>query len=67
VDGNGRIACQLMHLVGYPVAISGDNESRLACYQALQSCNLEGDNAKLLILIGCAVQKAALYLLEIYA
>jgi hypothetical protein len=52
---------------GYPVAnISGDTESPLASYHSLHTCNLEGDNTKLLNLIACFVQKNALRFLDIY-
>lgn len=48
VDGNGRTARLLMNLVllihGYPrVNIKGDNESRLAYYDALEQVQMEGD------------------------
>ena len=44
IDGNGRTARLVMNLIllkaGYPIAnISGDTESRLAYYQALEACN----------------------------
>lgn len=48
IDGNGRTTRLVMNLVllkaGYPIVnISGDTESRLAYYSALEKCNVEQD------------------------
>ena len=56
IDGNGRTARLLMNLVllqnGYTIAsISGDTESRLAYYNALEKCNLNQDKTDFMVLI----------------
>ncbi|WDN87495.1 hypothetical protein BuS5_00463 [Desulfosarcina sp. BuS5] len=56
IDGNGRTARLLMNLVllqnGYTIAsISGDTESRLAYYNALEKCNLNQDKTDFVALI----------------
>lgn len=56
IDGNGRTARLLMNLVllqnGYTIAsISGDTESRLAYYNALEKCNLDQDKTDFMVLI----------------
>jgi len=48
IDGNGRTARLVMNLIllqtGFPIAIiSGDVETRLAYYSALEKCNIEQD------------------------
>ncbi len=48
IDGNGRTSRLAMNLLllqrGYPIAnIPGDTDSRLAYYNALETCNLGGD------------------------
>ncbi len=48
IDGNGRTARLIMNLVllqhDFPIAIiHGDTEARLTYYNALETCNLEGD------------------------
>lgn len=60
IDGNGRTARLLMNLVllkyGYPVVnISGDTESRLVYYDALETCNISGDKDKFYKLIASSV------------
>ena len=64
IDGNGRTSRLVMNLIllqhGYPIAnISGDAESRLAYYSALETANLEGDKQPFLLLIGSVVLAAA--------
>ena len=56
IDGNGRTARLLMNLVllqnDYTIAsISGDTESRLAYYNALEKCNLNQDKTDFMVLI----------------
>ena len=56
IDGNGRTARLLMNLIllqnGYTIAnISGDTESRLAYYNALEKCNLNQDKTDFMVLI----------------
>ncbi len=56
IDGNGRTARLLMNLVllqtGYAVTnISGESQHRLAYYDALEQCNLEGDKTEFFVLI----------------
>ena len=56
IDGNGRTARLLMNLVllqnGYTIAsISGDTESRLAYYNALEKCTLNQNKTDFMVLI----------------
>ena len=56
IDGNGRTARLLMNLVllqqGYAITnISGESQHRLAYYDALEQCNLEGDKTEFFALI----------------
>ena len=56
IDGNGRTARLVMNLLllqyGYSIInISGDAESRLAYYKALEECNLSGDKTAFLLLM----------------
>ncbi|PWQ97877.1 Fic family protein [Leucothrix arctica] len=63
VDGNGRTARLVMNLVlmqhGFPLAIfHGDNEARLAYYDALEKCNVEEDKADFHQLVAAQVVEA---------
>jgi len=70
IDGNGRTSRLVMNLIllqhGYPIAnISGDAESRLAYYGALETANFEGDKQPFLLLIGSVVLAAAKRLVQL--
>lgn len=70
IDGNGRTARLVMNLIllssGYPIAnIDGDTDSRLAYYNALETCNIGDDKTVFLALIAREVQKNATRLLAI--
>lgn len=70
IDGNGRTARLVMNLIllsnGYPIAnIGGDTDSRLAYYNALETCNIGGDKTEFLALIASEVKKNAARLLAI--
>ncbi len=61
IDGNGRTARLMMNLFllqnGYTIAnIPGDTENRLAYYNALEKCNLDGDKADFYNLIAVYVK-----------
>ena len=56
VDGNGRTARLVMNLIlmqhGFPIAIfHGDNDSRMAYYDALEQCNLDQDKTAFHVLV----------------
>jgi len=70
IDGNGRTARLLMNLIllgnGYPLAnIGGSTESRLAYYQALEICNLDGDKEEFCMLIAKEVLKSTERLISV--
>jgi len=61
IDGNGRTARLMMNLVllksGYPIAnIPGDTESRLAYYNALEKCNIDGEKSDFYSVIACHIK-----------
>lgn len=69
IDGNGRTARLVMNFIlfssGYPIAnISGDYDSRMAYYSALEKSNLESDKGDFLKLIATQVLQSGNDLLK---
>lgn len=70
IDGNGRTSRLVMNLVllqkGFPIArISGDDEARLAYYEALETAQVANDSSTFHMLVASYVKKSFLEFLAI--